>query len=147
MGFLGFGRNVFKSGTEAERLQAIRELASSEQGQLATLALKDESRDVRLAAVARITSANYLQTLARHKDAAVAKIAKDRLESGQLDRLKAQPLAAVQNDLAAIDEPAVLVSLALQAGDAAVRKAAADRALQSTLSAGNLVTVDIQFSE
>ena len=148
MGFFGLGKNVFKTGSEAERLQAVRELPATDQGQLASVALKDESREVRLAAVGRLTDATHLQTLSRHKDAAVAKIAADRLAAGRVDRLKAQPLAAVQNDLHNIQEPAVLVTLALQAQDAGVREAAGQRALQAGgLTAGNLVKLAVQCAE
>jgi hypothetical protein len=127
MGFLGLGRSPLKHVDPRRREQAVRDLPVAEQGTLIELALGDADPGVRLAAAIKVREPEFLAHLARHKDEAVAKIARDRLANVAVETIKGRKLAAAKPLLAEVHEQSALVTISLQAEDPAVRDAAFER--------------------
>ena len=90
MGFLGFRRSPVKHADPRVRERAVRDLPVAEQGTLAEVALADADPAVRIVAAAKVREPDLLLTLARHKDAAVAKLGRDRLASIATATIKAR---------------------------------------------------------
>lgn len=145
MGFLGLGRSPLKHADPKRREQAVRDLPAAEQGQLIEFALGDADAAVRLAAAVKVHEPEFLAHLARHKDEAVAKIAKERLANVAVETIKTKKLGAARPLLDAVTEQSALVTICLQADDQAVRDAAFDKLLTvAEPSAKLLGTVAIQ---
>lgn len=126
MGFFGLGtkEKIDQSGDAKAREERVRAIPVAEQGKLCEIALGDADSDVRVAAAARIREPEYLESLSRHKDPAVARIARDRLTATLVDDLKKLDHPQAASRLAQVAEQSSLAEIALRADKPAMREAA-----------------------
>ena len=126
MGFFGLGtkEKIDQGGDARAREERVRAIPVAEQGKLCEIALGDADSDVRVAAAARIREPEYLESLSRHKDPAVARIARDRLTANLVDDLKKLDHPQGATRLAQVAEQSSLAEIALRADKPAMREAA-----------------------